>query len=92
MLLFSRIQINSIWLNLICFLNVKNKQMICCSYGYILFFLKLIIKLKGLIDFSLHILVVKNESFKDLRYLNVTPPTATYAQVPLMIQSYETGV
>lgn len=56
------------------------------------FFLKLIIKLKGLIDFSLHILVVKNESFKDLRHLNVTPPTATYAQVPLMIQSYDTGV
>ena len=69
MLLFSRTQITSMWLNWIFFLNMKKgKQIYSYSYGNILFFL-LCIKWKGLLGFyssqvkgALHILMVKNES------------------------------
>lgn len=69
---------------------MKNgKQIYSYSYGGIILFT---IRLKGLIDFhssqvkrALHILVTKNEFLKALRHLSVTPPTATYAQVPLII-------
>lgn len=69
----------------------KGKQIYSYSYGDIILF-----TIKVLKDFhssqgekALHILVVKNEFPKALRHLSVTPPAATYAQVPLIIQSYE---
>lgn len=71
----------------------KGKQIYSYSYGDIILFT---IKLKGLVDFhcsqvkrALHILVTNNEFLKALGHLSVTPPTATYPQVPLIIQTYE---